>query len=178
MADGDALCSPHRRLVGLGIELPDLGSPAYSYDPVSVHGDLLAVSGQISRDDGGVRGGIVGEDATVADAAAAAQISTLNLLSRINESVGLSAVVGVLKLTVWVASSREFTDQPAVAEASSTMLLSVFGEAGRHARTALPVHVLPKGALVELDALVAIAPPEKAPRCARCGPAPDLDRNP
>ncbi|MGV7541063.1 RidA family protein, partial [Mycobacterium kansasii] len=83
------------------------------------------VSGQISRDDQGVRCGVVGEDATVADAVAAARISTLNLLSRINESVGLSAVVGVPKLTVWVASSKEFTDQPAIAETCSKLLLSV-----------------------------------------------------
>ncbi|AUN41867.1 RidA family protein [Tsukamurella tyrosinosolvens] len=176
MTDSDTLCPPHRRLDGLGIDLPDLGPPAYSYDPVSVHGSLLAVSGQISRDDQGVRCGVVGEGATVADAVAAARISTLNLLGRINESVGLSAVVGVPKLTVWVASSKEFTDQPAVAETCSKLLLSVLGEAGRHARTALPVHVLPKRALVELDALVAISRPDHAQWCESCRPALQVDQ--
>lgn len=176
MTDSDTLCPPHRRLDGLGIDLPDLGPPAYSYDPVSVHGSLLAVSGQISRDDQGVRSGVVGEDATVADAVAAARISTLNLLGRINESVGLSSVVGVPKLTVWVASSKQFTDQPSVAETCSKLLHSVLGEAGRHARTALPVHVLPKRALVELDALVAISDPGQSEPCALCGPAPHFDR--
>ncbi len=85
-------------------------------------------------------------------------------------------MVGVPKLTVWVASSKEFTDQPAIAETCSKLLLSVLGEAGRHARTALPVHVLPKRALVELDALVAVANPGRSEPCVLCGPAPHFDR--
>lgn len=168
------VCEPHRRLAELGIELPVLGEPAYSYAPVARHGDFLSVSGQISRGPDGVRSGVVGLDATVSDGAAAAEISALNLLSRINDAVGLCAVSSVFKLTVWVASAPDFTDQPEVAEAASALLLSVLGEAGRHARTALPVHVLPKGALVELDALVAVTTPPSDPvsgTCEHCGVA-------
>lgn len=176
------MCAPHRRLAELGIELPALGDPAYSYAPAVEHGGFLSVSGQISRGPDGVRGGVVGRDATVTDGAQAAELSTLNLLSRINDAVGLCAVSSVFKLTVWVASTSDFTDQPAVAEAASTLLLSVLGEAGRHARTALPVHVLPKGALVELDALVAITapPPGETGACRRCGAGslPNRERRP
>lgn len=87
---------------------------------------------------------------------AAARVAALNLLARIHEAVGLDNVEQVLKLNAWVTSSRDFVDQPSVVDGASQLLIDVLSDAGRHARTALPAHVLPKGALVELDATVAI----------------------
>ena len=148
---------PQRRLADRQLTLPDLGAPAYAYEAWTRHRDILYLSGQISRAaDGQVLTGRAGADATVADASAAAETAALNLLARIDQAVGLGHVRQVLKLNVWVASDADFTDQPTVAEAASRLLIDVLGDAGRHARTALPSHVLPKNALVELDATVAV----------------------
>lgn len=147
------------RMAARSIQLPTLGAPQYSYESSTRCGDLLFVSGQISRTaTGEILQGCIGGDATVDDGSAAARLAALNLLARIHEAVGLDNVRQVLKLNVWVNSSPDFTDQPAVAEAASTLLIDVLGDAGRHARTALPTHVLPKRALVELDATVAVYP--------------------
>ncbi|GAC70605.1 hypothetical protein GS4_38_00100 [Gordonia soli NBRC 108243] len=151
------MAGPHVRLADRGLVLPDLGAPAYAYEAWTRHEDLLYLSGQISRvADGSILAGRVGDDATVADASAAAEVAALNLLSRIDQAVGLDQVAAVLKLNVWVAGGEGFTDQPTVAESASRLLIDVLGDAGRHARTALPSPVLPKNALVELDAVVAV----------------------
>jgi enamine deaminase RidA (YjgF/YER057c/UK114 family) len=148
------------QLATRSIELPALDAPRYSYESTTQCANLLFVSGQISRSASGeVLKGRLGEDATLDDGRDAARLAALNLLARIHEAVELDNVQQVLKLNVWVSSSRDFTDQPAVAEAASTLLIESLGDAGRHARTALPAHVLPKGALVELDATVAIRTP-------------------
>ena len=145
------------RLAALSIELPTVTAPLYSYETTTQSGNLLFVSGQISRSSSGeTMEGRLGEDATLEDGCDAARLAALNLLARIHQSVGLDNVQQILKLNVWVNSSRDFTDQPAVAEAASALLLETLGDAGRHARTALPAHVLPKGAIVELDCTVAI----------------------
>lgn len=146
-----------RRLAELAIEIPTLGAPRYAYEATVRWGDLLWVSGQISRTASGeIRGGRVGETATVEDGIAAAETSALNLLARIDAAVGLDNVERVLKLDIWVAGSPDFVDQPTVADGASRLLRTVLGDAGRHARTALPTQVLPQGALVELDATVAV----------------------
>ncbi|BAU94848.1 YjgF translation initiation inhibitor [Corynebacterium suranareeae] len=144
-------------LHSLGIELPDLPAPAYSYVPFSRHGDTLYLSGQISRNAAGdILEGRVGEDASIEDGIYAAEVATINLLARIQQAIGLDNVAQILKLNVWVNSTDEFIQQPLVADGASQLLEKVFGEAGKHARTALPTHTLPQGALVELDAVVAI----------------------
>ncbi len=145
------------RLHSEGIELPTLPSPAYSYLPFTRNGNELYLSGQISRTpEGEILKGTVGAGATVDEAVRAAEVAAINLLSRIHEAVGLDNVKQILKLTVWVNSAATFDDQPTVAEGASTLLANILGEAGRHARTALPSNTLPKGALVELDAIVAV----------------------
>lgn len=149
--------SPHERLTSLGLTLPKLGAPTYAYEATTRHADLLFVSGQISRnDDGTILSGTIEPDHPCELGRAAARLAALNLLTRIDQAVGLEHVERILKLNVWVASSESFTDQPSVAEGASQLLVDVLGAAGAHARTALPVHVLPKGALVELDAIVAV----------------------
>ncbi|MEV8237198.1 YjgF translation initiation inhibitor [Rhodococcus sp. 05-2256-B2] len=145
------------RLATRNLTLPDLGAPAYSYDAWTRHDDVLYMSGQISRTPNGeVLDGRAGVDATTADAAAAAEVAALNLLARIEQAVGLDNVEQILKLNVWIASGPDYTDQPVVAETASQLLIDVLGRAGRHARTTLPTHVLPKNALVELEAVVAV----------------------
>lgn len=146
------------RLRTSGITLPKLPSPAYAYVPFAKNGNTLYLSGQISRTPSGdILGGSVGKDATVEDATGAARVAAINLLARIEEAVGLENVKQILKLTVWVNSDDAFHDQPSVADGASTLLVDILGEAGRHARTALPSNTLPKSALVELDAVIAVA---------------------
>lgn len=146
-----------QRIADRGLSLPELGSPDYSYVPFTVFHDTLYLSGQISRAaDGTILRGRVGEGASLAEGVAAAEVAALNLLSRIHEAVGLGNVERILKLTVWVNSAESFSDQPTVAEGASTLLAEILGEVGKHARTALPAHTLPKNALVELDAVVAV----------------------
>lgn len=145
------------RLKALSIELPVLDAPRYAYEATVRCGDLLYVSGQISRTASGeILQGCLGDNATVADGVTAARTSALNLLARIHDAVGLGNVQQVLKLNAWATSSRDFVDQPTVIDGASQLLLDVLGDAGRHARTALPAHVLPQGALVELDATIAL----------------------
>lgn len=146
-----------RRLAELSLELPVLGPPKYAYEPAVLAGDLLYVSGQISRTGAGeILGGRLGDTAGVADGIAAARVSALNLLARIDDAVGLENVVRVLKLNAWVASTADAINQPEVVDGASKLLIDVLGDAGRHARTALPAPVLPQGALVELDVTVAV----------------------
>ncbi|MEU1304494.1 RidA family protein [Streptomyces shenzhenensis] len=144
------------RLKALSIELPVLGAPRYAYEATARWGDLLYVSGQISRTASGeILRGRLGDDATLADGVAAARTAALNLLARVDDAVGLDNV-HVLKLNAWASSAPTFVDQPSVIDGASQLLLDVLGDAGRHARTALPAHVLPQGALVELDATIAV----------------------
>ncbi|MCK1797304.1 RidA family protein [Streptomyces sp. XM4193] len=146
------------RLTALGIELPTLGAPRYAYEATTRWGELLFVSGQISRTGSGeILRGRLGEDATVEEGVRAARTAALNLLSRVEEAIGLERA-RVLKLNAWAASAPDFVDQPTVVDGASGLLIEVLGDAGRHARTALPTQVLPQGALVELDATVAILP--------------------
>ncbi|ASQ91914.1 RidA family protein [Streptomyces sp. 11-1-2] len=145
------------RLKALSIELPVLGAPRYAYEATVRWGELLYVSGQISRTASGeTLQGCLGDNATLADGVTAARTAALNLLARINDAVGLDNVQQILKLNAWATSSATFVDQPSVIDGASRLLLDVLGDAGRHTRTALPAHVLPQGALVELDATIAI----------------------
>ncbi|WP_280423465.1 RidA family protein [Nocardia carnea] len=146
-----------QRLETLSLELPVLGAPRYAYEATTRWGDLLWISGQISRTaTGDILRGRLGDTATVEEGIAAAETAALNLLARMNDAVGLENIQQILKLDIHIASSPEFVDQPTVADGASRLLRTVLGDAGRHARTALPAHVLPQGALVELDATVAV----------------------
>ena len=146
-----------QRLETLSLELPVLGAPGYAYEATTRWGDMLWVSGQISRTaTGDILRGRLGDTATVEEGIAAAETAALNLLARMNDAVGLENIQQILKLDIHIASSPEFVDQPTVADGASRLLGTVLGDAGRHARTALPAHVLPQGALVELDATVAV----------------------
>ena len=143
----------------LGLELPPAPRPLASYVPVRVHDGLAFVSGQIASSEGSVlHTGTVGAGVGVAQAQEAAHRCALQILSALREELGsLDRVVGVVQVSVFVASAPSFTEQPAIGNAASDLLVEVFGDAGRHARAAVGVASLPLGAPVEVAAIVAIA---------------------
>ena len=148
------------RLDELGIKLPQAAAPVASYLPAVEAGGLLYISGQLPfRPDGALITGRLGADLDVAQGQEAAERCAIMLLAQMAKALGsLDRAERIVKLGVFVASERHFTDQPKVANGASDLMARVFGEAGRHARSAVGVAVLPLGAAVEIDAIVAIKP--------------------
>jgi len=146
------------RLSQLGIVLPHAAAPVANYVPGVVHAGLLHISGQIPFDaDGGLIRGRLGDDMTVEAGTAAARRCGIGLLAQMHAVLGdLDKVSRVVKLGVFVASTPEFTDQPMVANGASDLMVEVFGERGRHARSAVGVAALPRGVAVEIDAIIAV----------------------
>ncbi len=146
-----------RRLEELGITLPEAAAPVAAYVPVVEAGGLLHISGQLPFKNGQLVTGRLGEDVALEDGTEAARLCGLMLLAQIKKHVGdLSRVTRIVKLGVFVNSAATFTDQPKVANGASELMAAVFGEAGKHARSAVGVPVLPLGAAVEVDAIVQI----------------------
>ena len=145
------------RLAGLGITLPTPNAPVANYVPFVRAGDIVHISGQVSIDAaGGVRG-IVGEDVDFDTAVRAARICGINLLAQMKAAVGdLDRVKRVVKLGGFVQVSQDFTDIPKVINGCSDLMVEVFGDAGRHARSAVGVYKLPLGFSVEVDAVVEV----------------------
>ena len=147
------------RLAELGIELPQAAAPVAAYVPVVVAGGLAHVSGQLPFVDGKLVTGRLGEDVALEQGAAAARACGLMILAQLEAALGsLDRVERVVKLGAFVSSAGTFTDQPKVANGASELMAEVFGEAGKHARSAVGVPVLPLGAAVEVDAIVALKP--------------------
>jgi enamine deaminase RidA (YjgF/YER057c/UK114 family) len=147
------------RLKELGLTLPPPAQPVFQYVPVTVHRDVAYVSGQLPKeDDGEVRiVGKVGAEIDVETAQRAARICIMQALSVLNAAVGsLDRVERILKVTGFVASAPGFVQQPRVIDAASTLLTDLFGEAGRHARSAVGVAELPRGVPVEIELVVAL----------------------
>ena len=144
------------RLTELGIDLPQAAAPVAAYVPTVLANGLLHVSGQLPFCDGQVVTGRLGEDVEVASGQAAARLCGLMLLAQVDAAVGLDQVERVVKLGVFVNSAAGFTAQPEVANGASELMQHVFGEAGRHARAAVGVPALPRGAAVEVDAVFQI----------------------
>lgn len=145
------------RLAELGIVLPQPAAPVASYVPVVVAGGLAHVSGQLPFIDGKLILGRLGQDVDLDLGARAARACGLMILAQLNAELGsLDRVERIVKLGAFVNSDPRFTDQPKVANGASELMTEVFGEAGRHARSAVGVPVLPLGAAVEVDAIVAI----------------------
>ena len=148
--------TPHARLAALDIALPEPAAPVAAYVPTVLVGKLLHISGQVSFEDGALLTGRMGEDRDLEFGQRAARACGLMLLAQIDKAVGLDRVERIVRLGVFVASAPSFTDQPRVANGASELMEQVFGEAGRHARSAVGVPVLPLGAAVEIDAVVAV----------------------
>ena len=142
------------RLRELNITLPDAPLPAANYVPTVQAGDMLFVSGQIAAGPEGLIRGRLGEDMDVAQGAAAARACGLALIAQAQAALGsLDRVVRVVKLTGFVNSTPDFTDQPEVINGCSDLMVEVFGDAGRHARAAVSAPALPRGVAVEIEAI-------------------------
>jgi enamine deaminase RidA (YjgF/YER057c/UK114 family) len=147
----------HAKLAQLGLTLPEAAAPVAAYVPTVEAGGLLHISGQLPFKDGAVMTGRLGEDRDLAYGQEAAQRCGLMLVAQIDKALGgFDRLTRIVKLGVFVNSAPGFTDQPLVANGASELMEQLFGEAGRHARSAVGVAVLPRGAAVEIDAIVAV----------------------
>jgi enamine deaminase RidA (YjgF/YER057c/UK114 family) len=146
------------RLGELGLTLPEVTPPLAAYVPALRVGDLVWTSGQLPMVDGSlVATGKVGAEVDPEDAAGLARICALNALAAVKAEVGdLDEVTRVIKVVGYVASAPTFTGQPGVINGASQLLGEVFGDAGRHARSAVGVAVLPLDAPVEVELVVQI----------------------
>lgn len=146
------------RIKELGIDLPTAAKPAAMYVPVKQTGNLLFVSGQIPVVDGTLAyTGKAGADKTLEEATEAARICAINIISAVKGFIDdLDKVKSIVKITAFVASETGFDKQHLVANGASQLLFDVFGEAGRHTRSAVSVNQLPMNALVEVEAIIEI----------------------
>jgi enamine deaminase RidA (YjgF/YER057c/UK114 family) len=148
-----------QRLAELGVTLPEASAPVANYVPYVVAGGTLYVSGQISRGPDGLIVGKLGRDLDVDAGAAAARTCALALIAQARAALGgdLDRVARVVKLVGFVNSTPEFTDQPKVVNGASDLMVEVFGDKGRHARSAVSAASLPLGVAVEVEAIFALA---------------------
>jgi len=149
--------SVEQRLEELGITLPEAAAPVASYVPVVVHGGMASVSGQLPFVGGKLVTGRLGEDVDLEGGMDAARACGLMILAQLKAAGVLEKVGRVVKLGAFVNSTGDFTDQPKVANGASDLMFEVFGEKGRHSRAAVGVPVLPLGAAVEVDAVIALS---------------------
>jgi enamine deaminase RidA (YjgF/YER057c/UK114 family) len=153
------MTTPIEKLRELGYELPTPSAPVATYVPVVRTGNILYISGQISRDESGVIEGRLGDTMNVVQGGNAAELAALGVLAQIVYGAGveLTAVKRVLKLTVFVNSTPEFSEHHLVANGGSNLIVHVLGDAGKHARSAVGMVALPLGAAVEIEAIVELA---------------------
>jgi enamine deaminase RidA (YjgF/YER057c/UK114 family) len=146
------------RLKSLGIALPAAPNPVANYVPSCLAGNLLFISGQISRAaDGAVSKGRLGADLTIDQGREAARLAALNVLAQVKAAVGeLDRVAQVVRLTGFVNAAPDFTDHPQVVNGASDLMVEVLGDKGRHTRAAVGVSSLPMGCAVEVDAILLI----------------------
>ena len=146
------------RLAELGVTLAEAPAPAANYVPAVQVGDILYVSGQISMTADGLITGKLGADMDTAAGAAAAKTCAISLLSQVKQACGgdLDRLVRVVKLTGFVNSTGDFTEQPKVINGASDFLVEALGDAGRHARSAVSAAALPLGVAVEIEGIFQI----------------------
>lgn len=147
------------KLAELGVSLPEAPMPAANYVPFVIVGDMVYVSGQISMDADGFITGKLGDDMTTAEGAAAAKTCAIGLLAQLKAACGgdIDRLKRVVKLTAFVNSTPEFTEQPQVVNGASDFLVEALGDIGRHARSAVSAPSLPLGVAVEIEAIFQIA---------------------
>jgi len=150
--------APEERLAALGLTLPPVAAPVAAYVPAVRSGPYVYTAGQLPLADGKLpRTGKVGAQVSVDEAAGLARTCALNALAAVaSVAGGLSAVTRIVKVTGFVASDPSFTGQPLVVNGASELLLEVFGEAGRHARSAVGMAVLPLNAPVEVELIAEV----------------------
>lgn len=147
------------RLSELGITLPQANAPVANYLPYVRSGNLVNISGQITMENGELKFiGKLGKEYGVEEGQKAARLCALNLIAQVRAAVGdLDKVTRVVKLNAFVNSAPEFTDQPKVVNGASDTMVEVFGDAGKHARSAVGVASLPLGVAVEIDGVFEVA---------------------
>ena len=145
------------KLAAMGLALPEARVPVANYVPVLTVGSTAYVSGQIPMIDGALVTGRVGDDLDVEGGVAAARACGLMVLAQLRQALGsLDRVERIVKLGVFVCSTADFTGHPFVANGASDLMVDLFGDAGRHSRSAVGVPALPLGAAVEIEAVVAL----------------------
>jgi enamine deaminase RidA (YjgF/YER057c/UK114 family) len=145
------------RLSSLGITLPAVATPAASYLPFMRTGNLVFLSGHIAKKDGAVWVGQLGKTITTAEGQQAARAVAIDLLGTLNAAAGgLDKVVRIVKVMSLVNSTPDFTEQHLVTNGCSELFAEVFGEAGRHARSAFGVAQIPLGACVEIELIAEV----------------------
>ena len=149
---------PSQRLRDLGLSLPPAVPPVAAYSSAVRFADLVFTAGQVPIVDGALRAvGKVGAEVSIEDAVDCARIAALNALAAVVDLTGdLDVITRIVKATVFVASAPDFTDQPIVGNGASELLVEIFGDAGRHARSAVGVAVLPIDAPVEVELVVGV----------------------
>ena len=146
------------RLKELGVELPQPVAPIANYVPAVRSGAMLHISGQVSLDSSGGIKGVVGEEVDLETAKRAARLCAINLIAQIKMACGeLDQVRRIVKLGGFVQAGSGFFEIPAVINGASDLMVEVFGEAGRHARSAVGVYRLPLNFAVEVDAVVELS---------------------
>lgn len=148
-----------KRLTGLGVTLPEAAAPAANYVPFTRTGNLLFTAGQLPLKDGKLAvAGLLGKGVDVADGREAAKLCAINILAQAKAALGdLEKISRLVKITVFVASSPDFTEQHLVANGASDFLAEALGERGKHARSAVGMASLPFNAAVEVEAVIEIA---------------------
>ena len=146
------------RLADMGVTLPDAPAPAANYVPFVMVGDIVYVSGQISSDESGLITGKLGADMSTEEGAAAARRCAISLLAQVKAACGgdLDRLVRVVKLTGFVNSTADYTEQPKVVNGASDFLVEALGDAGRHSRSAVSAAALPLGVAVEIEGIFQI----------------------
>jgi enamine deaminase RidA (YjgF/YER057c/UK114 family) len=145
------------RLNALGITLPAVATPAAAYLPFMRTGNLVFLSGHIAKKDGAVWVGQLGKNMATAEGQQAARAVAIDLLGTLNAAAGgLDKVVRIVKVMSLVNSTSDFTEQHLVTNGCSELLAEVFGEAGRHARSAFGVAQIPLGACVEIELIAEV----------------------
>jgi enamine deaminase RidA (YjgF/YER057c/UK114 family) len=146
------------KLAELGIELPAVPAPAGAYVPAVRTGNLVYTAGQVPFVDGTIAAtGKVGQEISPEEAKGHARTCALNALAAVHDLVGVDAVVRVVKVVGFVASAEGFTGQPAVINGASELFGEIFGDAGKHARSAVGVAELPLGVPVEVELVVEVS---------------------
>ncbi|SEW39352.1 Enamine deaminase RidA, house cleaning of reactive enamine intermediates, YjgF/YER057c/UK114 family [Cognatiyoonia koreensis] len=147
------------RLAELGVTLPDAPAPAANYVPFVITGNTVYVSGQISQSDGSLITGRLGDSLSAEQGATAARACAISLLAQLKAACDgdIDRLVRVVKLTGFVNSTPEFTDQPKVINGCSDFMVEALGDKGKHARSAVSAAALPLGVAVEIEGIFEIS---------------------
>lgn len=156
--EGTLAINPSHRLTELGLSLPTPARPTFKYVPVVVQGELAFVSGQLPWVDAEIKTvGLLGATISLEQGKEAARICGLQALACLEQALGsIDQIVRIIKLTGFVQSTSDFHQQPSVIDAASELMFDIFGEEGRHARSAIGVAALPRNAPVELEVIAAV----------------------